>query len=272
MFTFNRHTRLRELLSAYIDGALSQHDGLTLEAHLAACEACRAELEGLRAASAALRGLPSVAAPRSFALTADQIAGPAPARAAPSPALNTAMRLSAASLAVALAAVMIADRSDLGSGGGSVSNEAARSLEAGGSTEANMADSALSEAAEDANTDQGAAAPEATGAAGEGVGRTAAGGGDEPAATPATGLVNPVFSDSGTSPEADSTGVPEAEELPADEAEEKEVFARELSEDGGGIGTLGVVEVVLALLFGSALGAALALTAVRRVSGSGTKP
>jgi hypothetical protein len=168
---------------------------------------------------------------------------------------------------------MIADRSDLvGDGGGSLSNEAARSLEAGGSTQAYMADSALSESAEDANTDQGASAPEATGAAGEGVGRTAAGGGDEPAATPAAGQVNPVFSDPGTSPEADSTGAPEVEELPADEAEEPEALARELTEDSGGIDTLGIVEIVLALLFGSALGAALALTAARRVSGSGTKP
>lgn len=58
----------REQLSALLDGALPAAERAQLEAHLAGCAACRAELESLRRMSALLRALPQPALPRSFAL------------------------------------------------------------------------------------------------------------------------------------------------------------------------------------------------------------
>ena len=60
--------RLTEALSAYLDGALDGAERDALERHLATCEACRAELAGLRRVGALLRALPEPALPRSFTL------------------------------------------------------------------------------------------------------------------------------------------------------------------------------------------------------------
>ena len=48
-FLANRkHSRLRELLSVYIDGETTASESLEVQEHLAACEACTEELETLR--------------------------------------------------------------------------------------------------------------------------------------------------------------------------------------------------------------------------------
>ena len=113
MYPFNRHERLRKNLSAYVDGELSPREIASLESHLSGCDACRAELEDLRAGKAVLSALPSVEAPRSFALTPEMVAGPQPApQRAPSPALNTGLRLAAGGLALALVVVAFADNAD----------------------------------------------------------------------------------------------------------------------------------------------------------------
>jgi len=65
-----RHRRTRRQLSPYLDGMLSAQESRRLEAHLAQCQACRDELEELRATVQAIAELPLVEAPRSFALTA----------------------------------------------------------------------------------------------------------------------------------------------------------------------------------------------------------
>ena len=55
MHWLNKHAR--DQLSPYIDGALSDSERNAVDAHLAVCEACRLELEELRATAAAARGL-----------------------------------------------------------------------------------------------------------------------------------------------------------------------------------------------------------------------
>lgn len=115
MFWFDRHRRLRDQLSAYIDGALDPPAAGRLEAHLGECEGCRTELEQLRSTVAALRELPEAQAPRSFALSPERAAVRGPA--VPAAPLAFGARLAAAGVAVALAAVLVVDLGDLGGDG-----------------------------------------------------------------------------------------------------------------------------------------------------------
>jgi hypothetical protein len=115
MFWLDRHGRFREQLSTYIDGALDAAAAGRLEAHLDDCESCRRELEQLRSTVSALRDLPEAQVPRSFALSAERAA--ARPHAAPAAPLAFGMRIAAAGVAVALAAVLVVDISDLGGGG-----------------------------------------------------------------------------------------------------------------------------------------------------------
>lgn len=115
MILFDKHRRARKNLSAYVDGELSKKEAQRLEGHLETCERCQLELNGLRSAIEALRGLPEVAPQRSFALTPQMVAPPQPSqRAGPSPALVQGMRLTAAGLAAALVLVFVIDVSDSG--------------------------------------------------------------------------------------------------------------------------------------------------------------
>lgn len=120
MFLLDRHERLRRNLSAYADGELSVRDTAHAEAHLAICDDCRSVLNGLRMASAALAGLPAADTPRSFALSPEMADSPS-AQPAPrsAPAYANGLRFTAAGLAVALAVVMVADRSNFGGEGDS---------------------------------------------------------------------------------------------------------------------------------------------------------
>lgn len=64
-----------EKLSAFLDDELDEPDASHVTRHLAACEACLAELDGLREARAALRGLPDIPPPSSlFAAVPDAAA------------------------------------------------------------------------------------------------------------------------------------------------------------------------------------------------------
>jgi anti-sigma factor RsiW len=56
-----------DLLSAHLDGELTPDEAATVEAHLAACDECRSDLAGLRAARSALRASPRLTAPPDFA-------------------------------------------------------------------------------------------------------------------------------------------------------------------------------------------------------------
>ena len=121
MFWFNRHRRLRDQLSAYIDGELDASAAGRLEHHLAECGRCRQEMEQLRATVAALQELPAVEPPRSFTLSPDRVA-PHPPMPVASP-LAFGARIAAAGVAVALAVVLVVDLGEFGGDG--VTDEAA---------------------------------------------------------------------------------------------------------------------------------------------------
>jgi len=108
MFSISSHGRLRDKLSAYIDGELRASAAVRLEEHLAGCEGCRLELEQLSATVVALHDLPEVQAPRSFTLSAERVAARRPQARAAAP-LGLGVRLAAAGVAVALAAVFVVD-------------------------------------------------------------------------------------------------------------------------------------------------------------------
>ncbi len=74
---------LREKLSAYLDGALSEMDRKDIEERLARSEEMRLELEALRAVSASVKGLPKENLPAGFAarLEARRARGEKPERA-----------------------------------------------------------------------------------------------------------------------------------------------------------------------------------------------
>jgi anti-sigma factor RsiW len=57
------HESVRELLALAVAGALSVEEQRRLEDHVSACEQCSRELESWRAVSAALRRMPTPAAP-----------------------------------------------------------------------------------------------------------------------------------------------------------------------------------------------------------------
>ncbi len=63
-----------ELLSAYLDGALTDSERAALEARLNAEPALRRELESLRQTVALIKTLPTMKAPRNFTLTREMIA------------------------------------------------------------------------------------------------------------------------------------------------------------------------------------------------------
>src|SRR5919202_1120065 len=77
VWPFGAH--VRDELSAYLDGELSPGARRAVDDHLAACAECRAELEGLSRTRDLLRALPSVAPPRSFAITAEMASAARPA-------------------------------------------------------------------------------------------------------------------------------------------------------------------------------------------------
>ena len=68
-FLGGRHTKLRSLLSAYIDGQVSDSERARVDRHLEECRDCRFELETLTATVDLLGQLPQVRTARSFALT-----------------------------------------------------------------------------------------------------------------------------------------------------------------------------------------------------------
>jgi len=91
---FRRGDKFSDQLSAYIDGLLSQREGRALEAHLQACPSCQRQLQEL-------------VAPRPWGRRPAPFLG----------GLAIPARLAAASLAFALAAVVVLDLGDFGGGG-----------------------------------------------------------------------------------------------------------------------------------------------------------
>jgi hypothetical protein len=58
-----RHARLREQLSAYLDGQLSSRELRRMDRHLGRCPECRSELDGLRQTVDLLQALPKLESP-----------------------------------------------------------------------------------------------------------------------------------------------------------------------------------------------------------------
>lgn len=98
-----RHNRLRDLLSAYIDGRVSEPESGQVEHHLAGCDECRLELDALRATVGLLRNLPELEVPRSFALTE------APASISPTPFVAWTPRIATAAASLILAVLLVGD-------------------------------------------------------------------------------------------------------------------------------------------------------------------
>ena len=97
------HHKIRENLSSYVDGEVTEAERLQVERHLETCADCRAEADSLRSLVGLLRRMPEIEPPRSFALAE----APAPVRGMP--ALQWALRTTALSTAFVLVVVFSAD-------------------------------------------------------------------------------------------------------------------------------------------------------------------
>ena len=64
----NECKKLKGMLSPYIDGQLSPSEMERIERHIEECNACRRELDSLRAVVSLLHRVPMVALPRSFTI------------------------------------------------------------------------------------------------------------------------------------------------------------------------------------------------------------
>ena len=118
-----RHPFGEEELSSYLDRRLSPAESARLEEHLPSCEPCRRHLEELRAVVEGLRALPSMPAPRSFALRPEQVEA-ARRRTPVGPAAWAQRAYSFSPAGVAAAAFLLffvlvgVDLATLGGGGG----------------------------------------------------------------------------------------------------------------------------------------------------------
>ncbi len=70
----DEHRWVQDRLSLYLDGRLDPGEQARVEAHLRACTPCARSWETLRWTVQALRALPPVRAPRSFAIRPEQVA------------------------------------------------------------------------------------------------------------------------------------------------------------------------------------------------------
>ena len=108
----DRHCSL-ETVSSYIDGALRNREMQQVEAHLASCADCAEQEEELRSVVSVLRAMPTVPAPRSFAVPVPAAPAPVfvfePARRWWQPSPMAGLRAAAVAAALALAVVFTGD-------------------------------------------------------------------------------------------------------------------------------------------------------------------
>lgn len=97
----NRCLGTRRVLSAYMDGRLSAEEKAPVVDHLSTCQACREELESLRATVSLLRQLPEVAPAKHFTV--------APLKPLPYRRAFAALRLATAAAVVLLVAAIAVD-------------------------------------------------------------------------------------------------------------------------------------------------------------------
>ena len=106
-FVRDVHSAIREEFSEYLDGRLSPQRRGRVETHLARCQACREDLEAVRATVELVRSLPQAPVPRSFRISAAQVAQPA--RGPFWYGLMPGLRLASAAVGVLLLAVVAVD-------------------------------------------------------------------------------------------------------------------------------------------------------------------
>ena len=97
------HSKLRALLSSYVDGEVSAAEDRHVESHLPGCEACQRDLHTLRATVGLLSELPALDVPRSF-----QLQG-APAGVRPGVSYVWGPALATSMAAVLLAVLLLGD-------------------------------------------------------------------------------------------------------------------------------------------------------------------
>ena len=258
MFWFDRHRRLRDQLSAYIDDALDPAASGRLEAHLEECARCRAELKQLRSTVAALHDLPEARVPRSFSLSPERAAAPRPSMAATPLAFGA--RIAAAGVAAALAAVLVVDLGDLG-GDGATEETSAPQIAAERQTDDDKANGEGAVGGEPAPTgmtydewtDEGGLAAEGDTAAGARAPEPEDASPREPAEAPA-----PAPGAAGEDAEGGFTLDSGAGDTPAAERGEADVPAGVRPEDGG-IDALTVAEIALAAALGVLVSGSLVL-------------
>ncbi|WP_322801664.1 zf-HC2 domain-containing protein [Thermoflexus sp.] len=74
----DEHQWVQDRLSLYLDDRLEPEERARVEAHLRGCETCARSWETLRWTVQAIRALPPVRAPRSFAIRPEQVASASP--------------------------------------------------------------------------------------------------------------------------------------------------------------------------------------------------
>jgi anti-sigma factor RsiW len=266
MFWLDKHTRIRKNLSPYIDGQLSPRERTALEEHLATCDACRSELDELRATISAVGGVSDVEPPRSFALTAEMLERRVSSPPAPVPGYAMGMRLAGAAVAVVLAVVLVGDMGGSGGGMGDGHDEQSGALRDSAEESRTMEFLAEDSAGEAAPNATSAAEPDnadAAASAGETEG-CAAIAGEEPAdqgddsiagATPAPGASPDLTLDSAGGPAACEPAAaqvaPQPESPVANNAIDdgtngESSGTRDAVDDEGGSSALTIVEILLA--------------------------
>ena len=111
------HIRAGDLFSAYIDQRVTADEKIFVERHVAACAACRAQLQSTRSMVAALKAMPVVRAPRSFVLPRSMAVQPRPSIFNWYPALRLATVMAAVAFVLVFAGDLLTMRP---AGGGNV--------------------------------------------------------------------------------------------------------------------------------------------------------
>ena len=100
------------MISSYVDSALTDTDMEKIKFHISLCDVCAQEIDEIRAVVGVLRAMPTVPAPRSFAIPVPTRSWvPEPSRPWWSPAPLVGLRAAAAGAAIALAVVFAGDLS-----------------------------------------------------------------------------------------------------------------------------------------------------------------
>lgn len=154
------HSSLRGMIDAFADAELAPAEAARMDAHLAACAECRASLDAARVVKASVASLPEVAVPRSFRLTAASVAPGRPvATKATTPAFLMVARIGAAASVAAFAVVATLNFSSTGDSGDQTIAASAPAPEGAELKSATGATDDDGAAAQDMQSQPGAASP-----------------------------------------------------------------------------------------------------------------